>query len=152
MQCSGQKQTLRSQNSVPRFPKRKRITPGVDSCYREDISTEGSSFVLQTFRRTLLQRVLSDGIATAWFKPYVESSQARCCSYVIFSQTRSPCTSFQCEARRDATKAVGVYYFVKFTLTRFLVNSPESRKNLSFICFQALLEFVVTPFHGPRKL
>ena len=82
----------------------------------------------------------------------LESSQARCCFYVIFSQARSPCTSFQCEARREATKAGGVYYFVKLTLTRFLVNSPDSRKNLSFICFQALLEFVVTPFHGPREL
>ena len=37
-------------------------------------------------------------------------------------------------------------------LTRFLVNSPDFRKNLSFICFQALLEFVVTLFHGPREL
>ena len=128
------------------------VFPGVDSCYRKDISTEGSSFVLQTFRRTLLRKVLSDGIATAWIKPYVESSQARCCSYVIFSQARSPYTSFQCETRRETTKAGGLYYFVKLTLTRFLVNSPDSRKNLSFICFQALLEFVFTPFHGPREL
>ena len=102
----------------------------MDSCYREDISTEGSSFVLQAFRRTLLQRVLSDGIATAWIKPYVESSQARCCSNVIFSQTHSPCTSFQCETRREATKARGLYYFVKLALTPFLVNSPDSPKNL----------------------
>ena len=50
------------------------------------------------------------------------------------------------------TKAGGLYYFVKLTLTGFLVNSPDSRNNLSFICFQALLEFVVTPFHGPREL
>ena len=83
-----------------------------------------------SFRTTLLQRVLSDGIATAWIKPYVESSQARCCSNVIFTQTRSPCMSFQCETRRVATKARGLYYFVKLTLTRFLVNSPDSRKNL----------------------
>ena len=108
--------------------------------------------MLQTFRRTLLQRVFSDGIATAWIKPHVESSQARCCSYVIFSQARGPCTSFQSETRRGAIKAGGLYYFVKLTLTRFLVNSPDSRKNLNFICFQALLEFVVTPFHGPREL
>lgn len=45
-----------------------------------------------------------------------------------------------------------LYYFAKLTLTRFLVNSPDSRKNLSLIWFQALLEFVVTPFHGPREL
>ena len=95
----------------------------------ETIPKFGSTFS-QTFRRTLLQRILSAGIASAWIKPYVESSQARCCSYVIFSQARSPCTSFQCETHREATKAGGLYYFVKLTLTRFLENSPDSRKNL----------------------